>query len=463
MKTAKNNTHTETAHHAGPNKEDTSIFSSHDSKEAPFFGPGTIQPKLEIGAPDDKYEREADRVADQVMRMSEPGIQKFSDEEEDIQMKHGPAIQMKCEACSNDEELQLKAMVQRKSGGRLTASPEITRSIHSLKGSGQPLPRKIQQEMGVKIGADFSGVRIYTGSNAIQLNNELGARAFTVGDYIFFNRGHYNPNSGEGKRLLAHELVHTKQQMQTTNIHSSNKPFLSTFHPMISASDDSEQSRVFNIYINTRYLGLTRHFDETARNALVAGVQRELNYLFESTNIQAEIEFGNMPENSPPGTLQLYLVNPRISRQNIEHILERHGIERNEELVSNIMEQLSSEHGLNVRYPSAEDNNPGAIMVPIGRSFSELGSIPINIPGSENTVTHEDNKRRMGTAISRMVLHELGHGFGLPHNDESDIMRENLRIVQSYTEDDILRQNFTQDERERLLRNINRWINFIRE
>jgi len=34
-----------------------------------------LQPKLTIGRPNDRYEQEADRVADMVMRMPEPGIQ----------------------------------------------------------------------------------------------------------------------------------------------------------------------------------------------------------------------------------------------------------------------------------------------------------------------------------------------------------------------------------------------------
>ncbi len=36
---------------------------------------GLIQAKLNIGAPDDIYEKEADRIADAVMRMPEPLIQ----------------------------------------------------------------------------------------------------------------------------------------------------------------------------------------------------------------------------------------------------------------------------------------------------------------------------------------------------------------------------------------------------
>ncbi|MEW6417504.1 MAG: hypothetical protein AB1480_05205 [Nitrospirota bacterium] len=36
---------------------------------------GVIQPKLTIGQPNDIYEQEADRIADQVMQMPDPAIQ----------------------------------------------------------------------------------------------------------------------------------------------------------------------------------------------------------------------------------------------------------------------------------------------------------------------------------------------------------------------------------------------------
>lgn len=39
-----------------------------------YFASGAIQTKLKIGQPNDKYEQEADRVADQVMNMPEPEV-----------------------------------------------------------------------------------------------------------------------------------------------------------------------------------------------------------------------------------------------------------------------------------------------------------------------------------------------------------------------------------------------------
>lgn len=61
-------------------------------------------------------------------------------------------------------------------------------------------------------GADFGAVNIHTDSEAQKMNEQLGAQAFTTGNDIYFNEGKYNPNSSEGKHLLAHELTHTLQQ-----------------------------------------------------------------------------------------------------------------------------------------------------------------------------------------------------------------------------------------------------------
>lgn len=212
MKTAPSKTNSEPTHHGSPNKENSSFFSNDKSKETSFFSPAFIQPKLKIGAPDDPYEREADRVANQVMKMPDPSIQMFGDEEEELQMRRDPAIQMKCESCKHEEELQRKPIVQRKADGSQVASNNVSQKINSTKGTGHPLPKKTQQEMGKKMGADFSGVNVHTDNTAVQLSQDLGARAFTVGSDIYFNKGQYNPNSNEGKRLMAHELAHTVQQ-----------------------------------------------------------------------------------------------------------------------------------------------------------------------------------------------------------------------------------------------------------
>jgi DNA-directed RNA polymerase subunit M/transcription elongation factor TFIIS len=216
MKTSARIFKTETdssVHSSKQNSVKNSFFASGNKTNEKFFGPSTLQPKLEIGQQDDPYEREADRVADQVMRMPDTAIQTFDNEEEELQMKREPAVQMACEDCG-EKEIRMKSLVQQKAdtGNTQTVPPEIASDIRSKNGSGRPLPEQTQQEMSSKIGADFSSVRVHRDNTAIQLNRDLGAKAFTVGNNIFFNQGQYRPDSGEGIRLLAHELVHTVQQ-----------------------------------------------------------------------------------------------------------------------------------------------------------------------------------------------------------------------------------------------------------
>ncbi|MEM6359200.1 MAG: DUF4157 domain-containing protein [Bacteroidota bacterium] len=175
--------------------------------------PGFVQPKLEIGKPDDKYEKEADAVADKVMRMPDPSNH--------VQMKRNngvPDISMKCAKCEEEEKLQMKPSIQRSSNdGPQFASNSVAKRLNNSKGGGHVLPSSIGYEMGSKIGNDFGAVRIHTDANAIRMNRELGAKAFTHGNDVYFNSGQYNPSSSEGKRLLAHELTHVVQQGNSTN------------------------------------------------------------------------------------------------------------------------------------------------------------------------------------------------------------------------------------------------------
>ncbi len=183
-----------------------------------------VQMKLEVGAPNDKYEQEADAVADRVMMMpTTPPVQLMPEEEEKLQLMpdgvgmvqlmsdEEEKVQLKCSSCEEKEKLQRKPNLQL-SGGSAEAPQGLTQQLNRSNGGGQALPKATQEEMGQKIGADFSGVKVHTGNQATQMNTALGARAFTHGSNIYFNQGNYNPHSSDGKHLLAHELTHTVQQ-----------------------------------------------------------------------------------------------------------------------------------------------------------------------------------------------------------------------------------------------------------
>ncbi|MEO1259499.1 MAG: DUF4157 domain-containing protein [Bacteroidota bacterium] len=194
-----------------------------------------FQPKLTIGQPNDKYEQEADAVADAVVDHAGPtpavqqkeisSIQRVTlatpqeDEklgtaeqrmEEDKLIQEKPELQKMGD--EEEEEVQMKS-----AAASNTASPQVSQKIKSKAGSGQKLSPQIRAEMEAGIGADFSQVNIHTDADAVQMNKELGAQAFTHGQDIYFNAGKYQPENGGGKRLLAHELTHVVQQSKTND------------------------------------------------------------------------------------------------------------------------------------------------------------------------------------------------------------------------------------------------------
>lgn len=168
-----------------------------------FQSPSKIQTKLKIGYPNDRFEQQADRVADAVVNKPDQPLQ-MQPQEEDEELQMQPM--------EEEEELQMKPAIRRSHDGNMITSPNISSKISEMQGSGQPLAAETQEEMGDKMGADFSRLSIHTGPDAAQLSDNLGARAFTVGNNIYFNRGEYKPGTTEGRRLIAHELVHTVQQ-----------------------------------------------------------------------------------------------------------------------------------------------------------------------------------------------------------------------------------------------------------
>lgn len=83
------------------------------------------------------------------------------------------------------------------------------------KAAGSTLPDGVRAGMEASLGADLSGVRVHTGSQADADAQAYDARAYTVGSDITFAHGEYDPASGEGRKLLAHELTHVVQAQKS--------------------------------------------------------------------------------------------------------------------------------------------------------------------------------------------------------------------------------------------------------
>ena len=121
---------------------------------------------------------------------------------------------------SNGESAKIHgtgSSVNRKGEHTAKVAPEFQSKLESNQNAGQSLPESVQREMGNKMGADFSGVKVHTGSAPNAMNEQISAKAFTHGNDLYFRDGEYNPSSSQGKELLTHELVHTIQQEKGNN------------------------------------------------------------------------------------------------------------------------------------------------------------------------------------------------------------------------------------------------------
>lgn len=107
-----------------------------------------------------------------------------------------------------EEELQAKET----SGSISEIDPDLESNIQSIKGAGQPLSASERAFFEPRFGADFGKVRVHNDTRAADVAQSVNARAFTLGHDVVFGAGQYSPGTGEGRRLLAHELTHAVQQ-----------------------------------------------------------------------------------------------------------------------------------------------------------------------------------------------------------------------------------------------------------
>ena len=89
-----------------------------------------------------------------------------------------------------------------------TVDERLETQLRQGQNGGSTLSPKVRQKLEPHLGADLANVKVHTDANAVQLNRELGARAFTHKNHIFYGEG----QSPTNLKLTAHEAVHTIQQ-----------------------------------------------------------------------------------------------------------------------------------------------------------------------------------------------------------------------------------------------------------
>ena len=158
--------------------------------------PSGLQAKRESSTPGDAHEQQADRIADQVMRMTTPPPARRGSVDHETPARQVP------------ERIQAKGMAGPSSGQ--SALPRIAQNV--VAGPGQGLDPHTRNFMESRFNHDFSLVRVHVDAQAAASASAVSARAYTVGRDVVFGARQFAPGTHAGKSLLAHELTHVIQQ-----------------------------------------------------------------------------------------------------------------------------------------------------------------------------------------------------------------------------------------------------------
>jgi hypothetical protein len=179
-----------------------------------------VRRKLSVNQPGDRHEQEADRVASQVLSMPDAAAANSMQRAIAPEENKERTLQTKAVAASITQFVQRQMEkddegdkpIQAKSAGSpadsLEAGADVETQVSLSKGRGSPLPSPVRAYVEPRFGVDFSSARVHTSSDAIQMNRDLGAQAFTHGSDIYFGTA----NGPNNLALTAHELTHVMQQ-----------------------------------------------------------------------------------------------------------------------------------------------------------------------------------------------------------------------------------------------------------
>ena len=177
---------------------DIAVPKKDNQHEQQFFGETTHEPFFKPSV----ASGQADTVHCKEEKKEEKKMQRSPDKKEEEKK-----VQKK-EDKKEEEKIQKKET----SGTAANASTTATNYISSINSKGQNMDAGVQSFYENRMGADFSDVKIHIGKEAAESAKDIDAQAYAYGNHIVFNEGKYQPETSEGKHLLAHELTHVVQQ-----------------------------------------------------------------------------------------------------------------------------------------------------------------------------------------------------------------------------------------------------------
>jgi Domain of unknown function (DUF4157) len=175
---------------------------AHDFSQIPIHSasPACVQAKLTVSAPGDTYEQEADRVADQVMRSTNPLIAPASGYGRGVSQRH------------KEQHKPAGSKIQHAEADSATETVAPTFVQEVLRSPGQSLAQDDRLFFEARFGHDFSRVRLHSDAKAAESAQAINALAYTIENHVVFGTDQYSQQTTEGRRLLAHELTHVVQQ-----------------------------------------------------------------------------------------------------------------------------------------------------------------------------------------------------------------------------------------------------------
>jgi hypothetical protein len=179
-----------------------------------------VQPRLEVGPADDRYEREADTIAARTLAMPAPAL-------EASPLADTAGVRRKCDSCE-EEDKKVRPLRQDAAEPRLAASPA------TLTGGGQPLPDRTRTFFEDRMGRDLGDVRVHDGGESERLNGSISAQAFTYGSHVWLGRGERPDTSF----TMAHELAHVLQQTQPGAVRPRRTAEATTARPRVQRLGD---------------------------------------------------------------------------------------------------------------------------------------------------------------------------------------------------------------------------------
>jgi hypothetical protein len=232
-----------------------------------LFGALQLQAKMNVSQPGDAYEREADRIADSVVS--------------------GDAVQV--------GKIHKTSPLQKNgSSSRSIIPPFIEARIAELKGNGSSLHKGLKEFFEPRFGVDLDKVRIHNDSKANRLSQAVHAKAFTHGNDIAFAQGQFQPETMEGKKLIAHELAHVEQQRSDLSSIKKNQLLLrkkgeDTIH-INRIAIGNHLAEENSIWVVLEFENGKSDINSTREIPKAGAYPRRLVYIFNDTEILPEID-----------------------------------------------------------------------------------------------------------------------------------------------------------------------------